>query len=292
MTSVGTTFDGDKEMNLRYAGMCAVCGRPAPRGTRAIYNQHAKNVRHLECPAPVAPAELERGTAGGSAMREFERRQARDAARHEARVAESTASIQSLFGTGFLGKVAVFLAVDETPPRRHSTRAWETGAIGEERVAARLDALGEVGVISLHDRRIPGTRANIDHLVVTPWGVWIVDAKRYVGKKVDFDVVDSFLGFGGRKRLLVGGRDKTALVEGVEWQVAKVQEALGPDVEVRGCLCFVESEWPLLLADFAVRDIHVCWPKKLATTLLRREEPRLDPEPLARTLAARFPAAS
>ena len=34
----------------------------------------------------------------------------------------------------------------------------------------------------LHDRRIPGTRANIDHIAVASSAVWVIDAKRYNGK--------------------------------------------------------------------------------------------------------------
>lgn len=241
----------------------------------------AKNVRHIDCAVTI-----DRGVAGGSAQREYERRQAKDLARHEGRVAESKASIQAVFGDGWMAKVATFIAVDPTPPRtRQSTKAWATGAAGEERVGARLDTLAEVGVITLHDRRIPGSRANIDHLVITPWGVHVVDAKRYHSKKVDFDVV------GGRKRLLVGGRDRTQFVDGVERQVAKVKETLDGVIPVRGVLCFVDAEWPLLLADFKVRDVYVCWPKKLARVLLHKEPPLLDPETVARRLAMKFPAA-
>ena len=36
--------------------------------------------------------------------------------------------------------------------------AWEAGAVGEERVGARVDRLTGAGVVVLHDRRIPGTR--------------------------------------------------------------------------------------------------------------------------------------
>ncbi|WP_249934607.1 nuclease-related domain-containing protein [Microbacterium ulmi] len=32
----------------------------------------------------------------------------------------------------------------------------------------------------MHDRRIRGTRANIDHIVIGPPGVWVIDAKRWV----------------------------------------------------------------------------------------------------------------
>ena len=36
------------------------------------------------------------------------------------------------------------------------TRAWGNGAVGERAVARRLDALADRGVITLHDRRVPG----------------------------------------------------------------------------------------------------------------------------------------
>jgi hypothetical protein len=51
---------------------------------------------------------------------------------------------------------------------RQSTTAWARGAVGEERLGLALDALACPDVAVLHDRRIPRTRANIDHIVVTP----------------------------------------------------------------------------------------------------------------------------
>ena len=50
-------------------------------------------------------------------------------------------------------------------------------------MGARLDVILSPTVRVLHDRRIPGTRANIEHLVVCPTGVLVVDAKRYVGPR-------------------------------------------------------------------------------------------------------------
>ena len=60
---------------------------------------------------------------------------------------------------------------------RSSTKAWERGAVGEERVAAILAKLDQARVTLLHDRRIPGSRANIDHIAVTAAGIWVIDAK-------------------------------------------------------------------------------------------------------------------
>lgn len=53
---------------------------------------------------------------------------------------------------------------------------WERGATGEAATAALLQRLPKSFVI-LHDRRLPGTRGNIDHIVVGSTGVWVVDSK-------------------------------------------------------------------------------------------------------------------
>ena len=61
---------------------------------------------------------------------------------------------------------------------------YESGAVGEERVAAVLDGLDRATTRTLHDRlKEPGrSRANLDHLVVTPAGVFLVDAKNWSGE--------------------------------------------------------------------------------------------------------------
>jgi hypothetical protein len=54
---------------------------------------------------------------------------------------------------------------------------WRRGAAGERATAALLDRLPSRTWAILHDRRVPGSRANIDHLVVGPSGVWVLDSK-------------------------------------------------------------------------------------------------------------------
>lgn len=65
---------------------------------------------------------------------------------------------------------------------------------------------------------------------------------------------------------MVGGRDRTKLVNGVLKQVGLVRAALegGPDVPVRGMLCFVDGDWPLIGGSFTVRGVDVVWPRKMA----------------------------
>jgi Nuclease-related domain len=60
--------------------------------------------------------------------------------------------------------------------------AWRRGAAGERRTARLLGPLERRGWAVLHDLAIPGTQANIDHLVIGPGGVLVIDTKRYRGR--------------------------------------------------------------------------------------------------------------
>jgi hypothetical protein len=57
--------------------------------------------------------------------------------------------------------------------------AWRRGAAGERRTARLLDPLERHGWVVLHDLAVPGSRANIDHLVIGPGGVFVIDSKQY-----------------------------------------------------------------------------------------------------------------
>jgi hypothetical protein len=61
---------------------------------------------------------------------------------------------------------------------RRRAEHWEAGAEGEERTAQELTRLHR-GYYVLHDLHVPGSSANIDHLVVGPTGVWLIDTKAY-----------------------------------------------------------------------------------------------------------------
>ena len=66
-------------------------------------------------------------------------------------------------------------------PSRDAT-AWRRGAAGERRTARLLDPLERHGWAVLHDLAVPRSRANIDHLVVGPGGVFVIDSKHYRGR--------------------------------------------------------------------------------------------------------------
>jgi Nuclease-related domain len=63
--------------------------------------------------------------------------------------------------------------------------AWRRGAAGERRTARLLGPLERHGWAVLHDLAVPGSRANIDHLVIGPGGVFVIDSKQYRGRQLD-----------------------------------------------------------------------------------------------------------
>jgi hypothetical protein len=61
-------------------------------------------------------------------------------------------------------------------------RAWRRGAVGERRTARLLAGLERQGWAVLHDLAVAGSRANLDHLVIGPAGVFVIDSKQYCGR--------------------------------------------------------------------------------------------------------------
>ncbi len=61
-------------------------------------------------------------------------------------------------------------------------RTWQRGAHGERRTARLLDRLTREGFVVFHDLAVPGnTSANVDHLVIGPTGVFVIDSKQWTG---------------------------------------------------------------------------------------------------------------
>lgn len=149
-------------------------------------------------------------------------------------------------------------------------------------MGAGLNRLAPGGVRLLHDRRIPGTRANIDHIAVTARGVYVIDAKHYKGQprlRVEGGVLGPRV-----EKVMVGRRDCSKLVDGVLKQVSVVEGVVGTEVPVQGVLCFVGAEWPLVGGGFATRGVAAVWPRKLFTALVK--DGLLAPEAIERTPAA------
>ncbi|MPY12083.1 NERD domain-containing protein [Arthrobacter bussei] len=70
----------------------------------------------------------------------------------------------------------------ELEQARRTKQAWLAGAEGEQRVGDQLSRLEAEGWAVLHDVHWPGRpKANLDHILVGPGGVLVIDAKNWSG---------------------------------------------------------------------------------------------------------------
>jgi hypothetical protein len=217
---------------VKYDGVCSKCGTPLLRGVPAVYNRRSNTISCVECPpkaseAALEPVAIDAGIAGGSARRE-----------HDRRAAKREAELKGRWGDRIGGWI---VRLTDEP---QSTRAWAIGARGEEKLAEALAAIP--GLQVLNDRAVRGTQGNIDHIVIGPAGVFVVDAKHIEGL-IHIENVGPF--WRSEPRLYVGRRDKSELAFAMEWQVTAVRDALvaagiDPLPPITPVLCFVDGRWP------------------------------------------------
>jgi Nuclease-related domain len=147
---------------------------------------------------PVVPAEPVAGSLGSpgrSALAAYRRRRATELASWTrslawraplvaaAGLAANVLAAQAgLPHAGLLG-VAVAVLVGWRLRFRPSeqARTWQRGAHGERRTARLLDRLPCEGYVVFHDLAVPDSPANIDHLVIGPTGVFVIDSKQWTG---------------------------------------------------------------------------------------------------------------
>jgi hypothetical protein len=279
-------------ISLQRADRCKTCGTDLAIGDRAGWDQKTNATTCLGC-LPGDDLPLDRGQAGASVDRTYQRRAERHHRTEQERVSADRERRQKIKSEHpIFGRVATGLTPKaQARPEPAHVRSWGIGAPGERRVGEVLDSIE--GTVALHDRRIPGRRGNIDHIAVTPSAVWVIDAKRYVDKRVDYHDAGGWLRTD--ERLRVGGRDETELVEAMTAQVQAVTAVLaaaGIDAAVKPLLCFVASTWSWFAKPFMVRGVAIAWPLALPE-ILARPGPN-DDEPIqrvARVLAAALPPA-
>ena len=241
-----------RSLSLKHAGKCFECGMILNVGEKALWNSSTRSIKCLKhtMATPVPPPQLiktkfssssesptalvDPGEAGGFAKAEANRR-----------IEQRKERVNTRFPR--VGKF--LLAVTDEP---QSTRAWEAGAKGEVGVGQKLDQLAsKYGLKVLHDRRIPNSRANIDHIAVTRAGVFVIDAKNYSGT---IRIVDKNGFFAPADyKLFVGGRDCTKLVTGMHRQTEVVQKMVANSsitMPVVGVLAFYHGKWEPLSSLF------------------------------------------
>jgi hypothetical protein len=178
----------------------------------------------------MVPSEVGDGNAGDSANQQYLKK------------SKSTVDKRISKSGPRLGKLANLYFGDTK-----STEAWKKGALGEVRVGAVLDEIcHKYGFKVLHDRKVPKSVGNIDHILITDRGVFVIDSKNYKGiVRIDQQ--------GGlfsplTETLYVGSRKQTKLVEAVKKQVMILTQAFEDykkPVSVFGVLAFYKAEWPI-----------------------------------------------
>jgi hypothetical protein len=147
--------------------------------------------------------------------------------------------------------------------------AWRRGAAGERRTARLLAPLERHGWAVLHDLAIPGSTANLDHLVIGPGGVVVIDSKRYRGRlRLDSD---GLLWHG--RHLLVSALRR------ILWEADQADEVLGvADIRVAAVMAVhgTKVPWGRLQAD----GVLVA-PAQRLPDLLQALPPILGPERVA-----------
>ncbi|HEV2643357.1 MAG TPA: nuclease-related domain-containing protein [Candidatus Elarobacter sp.] len=153
-------------------------------------------------------------------------------------------------------------------------------------VAALLDDLRPRGVVPLHDRRIPGSQTGIDHVVIAPSGVWIVDSRLSRGRI-------ERRGRRANARLFVDRRDRTNLVAETVTLGDAVRAAIAVrEVPIHRVLCFRGAEWPFFAKSFELDGVWVMWPKALIDAIVDAGGRGLAVPDISRAIATRLPAAS
>jgi hypothetical protein len=146
------------------------------------------------------------------------------------------------------------------------TRAWQRGAEGERHIARLLEPLVRQGWGVEHDLRVPGSNANIDHVVIGPPGIFVIDTKNYRGR-----VRRSPDG------LLWHGRTFLApTLSATRWEADKLQARIGaPDIAVVPIVAVIGATVPF--GHVTAHDVTVI-PARRLVGLLRDLPPTLTPE--------------
>ena len=144
--------------------------------------------------------------------------------------------------------------------------------------------------VVLDDRRVPGAKAAVTHIVIAPSGVWVVEAKDLDGRVERRDVGGWFR---VDERLYVAGKDRSHLVDGLDRHVIAIENLLAQagltSVPVHAALCFVNSDWGWFAKPFSLSGVWVTWPERLTELVLEwKAIPDSEFDSLARAVAARL----
>jgi hypothetical protein len=102
----------------------------------------------------------------------------------------------------------------------------------------------------------------LDHLVVAPSGIWLIDTARITGRLTRRDV-------GTRQdpvfQLLLDGVNQTSLVDplGILRQADHAITAMQLGINVQTAMCLIDTTWPISARPFKVHNHWITWPRAL-----------------------------
>jgi hypothetical protein len=191
-------------------------------------------------PVPAGPVAGSLGSPGRSALRAYRRQRALELAGWTRSLpwrgplvaaaglaAQVFAAQVGLPRAGLLGlAVAVLVGWRLRFRPSEQARSWQRGAAGERRTGRLLERLTRNGYVVFHDLAITGSPANVDHLVIGPTGVFVIDSKQWTGSV--HQGADGLV-WHNRYRL-----DRT--LETVRWEAEIVRHLLGTRIHPLLCV--------------------------------------------------------
>ncbi|MEU8245786.1 nuclease-related domain-containing protein [Nonomuraea sp. NPDC048916] len=157
--------------------------------------------------------------------------------------------------------------------RSHSTvPAWRRASIAERRTEAQLRKLERSGYRTLHARAIPGSDAQIDHLVVGPTGVYAVDSEKW-DKRLPVRVQMG-------KKLFHGPFDMKPRLTEAKWEATQASEliskAYGREISVVPSLAIYGPQVPWKI--MTIRGVDVYEGARARKWITKRERALTDAE--------------
>jgi Nuclease-related domain len=127
------------------------------------------------------------------------------------------------------------------------------------------------GEVILSDRRVPNGKGNLDHIVVTSSGVWIIATKNW-GGRIECKNTGGIRS--DDERLFVGGKDRTDAVDDIYAHVIPVSSLLDDrSVPIHPALVLVSGNWGpralriLLDRPYQHLGVWITWPRALSAKI-------------------------
>jgi Nuclease-related domain. len=153
-----------------------------------------------------------------------------------------------------------------------SVPAWRRPSVAERQTEGQLRKLERSGYRSLHARAIPGTDAQIDHLVIGPTGVYAVDSEKW-DKRLPVRVQS-------HRKLYHGPFDKKERLDEARMEASEasrlISQALGREIHVVPSLAIYGPKIPWKILN--VRGVDVFDGSRVRKWITRRERALTDAE--------------